>query len=840
MGILARRSTSPACRPTGSLTLAGVPVTAGQQIAPADLNGLAYEPNSQFVGSDGFTWSASDGVLYATADATATLSVVPQVAAIVASQPNASEAGAAGQFTVSLASAASGDTTISYTVTGSAVAGTDYQALGGSVVVSAGAASAVIAVIPLGDSFSGGSRSVTLTLSDGGDVYSLGSQSTDTVTIAPLTTSPAAAIAASQPNASESGTSGQFSVSLASAASQATTISYTVSTASGAAIPGTDYQALGGSVVVSAGATSAVIPVIPLGDSFSGSRSVTLTLTGGGGMSGYVLGYQNTATVTIAPLASAPSDASPTNDESPAAITDGSLVLPFAALGIQYVSSSDAQPIISADMDLQPASGAATLVGVETSLNLDGIQGGTQYYAAAGAVANRLYRFTSQIDAASLATGRYNWTMAVTQRYSDGSSQISTLQGYKDLLNWSQSPFGSGWELTSLDWLVANPQGVSLVCGNGTMGFFTSDGQGGYQSEPGPFAFSNLTGNWSNGFTLTGTQGLEETFDSSGRLVTRTDHDGNVATYSYTDGNLTSMVDASHHTTTFTYSGELVSGITDFAGRTTTLGYDAAGRLISITQPDPGSGGPVTAFGYDATTGLLSSTTDAAGNTTTFSYGFAGTLNTVRQADQDQVVFQAVQAASLPASATQSNPASLVVAASVYGLVWDQLDDRTQYTFDRFGLPLSITDAENDVTMISRDANGQVTKIVQPDPGNGAPTTTYVYDARGNLTQETLPDYSLETWTYQTFNTYGGPFDEVTRYTDEVQPSAALETNFAWTYQTVYSIDCTTGDILSVGQVARALVGTPGMARRPVWSPVTPTRRTPATRRLLRPGWWPR
>ena len=174
-----------------------------------------------------------------------------------------------------------------------------------------------------------------------------------------------------------------------------------------------------------------------------------------------------------------------------------------------------------------------------------------------------------------------------------------------------------------MDWLAANPQGVSLVCGNGTMGFFTSNGQGGYLSEPGPFAFSNLTGNWSNGFTLTGTQGVEETFDSSGRLVTRTDHDGNVATYSYTDGNLTSIVDASHHTTTFTYNGGLVSGITDFAGRTTTLGYDAAGRLISITQPDPGSGSPVTAFGYDATTGLLSSTTDAAGNTTTFAYGFA-------------------------------------------------------------------------------------------------------------------------------------------------------------------------------------------------------------------------
>ena len=53
----------------GTLTLAGVPVTVGQQISPADVSGLAYRPDSQFVGSDGFTWSASDGVEYAAEDA---------------------------------------------------------------------------------------------------------------------------------------------------------------------------------------------------------------------------------------------------------------------------------------------------------------------------------------------------------------------------------------------------------------------------------------------------------------------------------------------------------------------------------------------------------------------------------------------------------------------------------------------------------------------------------------------------------------------------------------------------------------------------------------------------
>ena len=61
----------------GELTLAGVPVTVGEQIAPADLSGLAYQPDPQFVGNDGFNWSASDGVDFAAEDATVSLAVEP-------------------------------------------------------------------------------------------------------------------------------------------------------------------------------------------------------------------------------------------------------------------------------------------------------------------------------------------------------------------------------------------------------------------------------------------------------------------------------------------------------------------------------------------------------------------------------------------------------------------------------------------------------------------------------------------------------------------------------------------------------------------------------------------
>ena len=341
------------------------------------------------------------------------------------------------------------------------------------------------------------------------------------------------------------------------------------------------------------------------------------------------------------------------------------------------------------------------------------------------------------------------------------------------------------------------------------MGFFSPDGQGGYQSEPGKFAFSTLSGNWTNGFTLTGTDGVQEIFDASGRLVSRTDHDGNTTTYSYTSGYLTSVIDADHHTTTYTYSGNRVSQITDFAGRTTTLGYDASGRLTSITQPDPGDGSPVTYFGYDSATGLMNSTADADGNETGFAYDFARTLHTVAQPDENEVTYQAWQVTSLPGVATQSNPASLVDVSTVHASSWDQLSHLTEYTFDRFGLATSITDAENHVTTLTRDSNGLVTQIVGPNPGDGAPTVTYHYDSRGNLTEEDLPDGSQELWTYQTFSTYGGSLDQITSYTDDVLLPTPLTdvTHDVRAYLTLYTVDSSTGDILSVRQVVGQVDG---------------------------------
>ena len=207
---------------------------------------------------------------------------------------------------------------------------------------------------------------------------------------------------------------------------------------------------------------------------------------------------------------------------------------------------------------------------------------------------------------ACCSTGCYSWTMEVTETYSSGGPVVNTYTGQKDILNLSSSPFGAGWQLGSLDYLVtdANLGGVSLVQGNGTMAFFASNGQGGYVSPSGPLAFSTLTGNSGSGWTLTGTDGVTESFYASGNLHSITDQDGNQTTCSYNGyngyGTLHTITDPAGRITTYGYSGGKCITVTDFAGRATTLGYNG-GQLTSITQPDPNASGetqPVTSFTY--------------------------------------------------------------------------------------------------------------------------------------------------------------------------------------------------------------------------------------------------
>src|SRR3989440_157901 len=217
---------------------------------------------------------------------------------VVASDASASEQGPnTGSFTVSRAANTSTALTVNYTLSGTAQNGSDYQQLGTSVTIAAGASSATVTVRSIDDSQVEGNETVVLTLA-ANSAYTAGSPSSATVTIAdndqpPL---PTVTVVASDASASEQGpNTGSFTVSRAANTSTALTVNYTLS---GTAQNGSDYQQLGTSVTIAAGSSTATRTVRSTHDTHAElNQTVVLTLAAN---SAYTVGSPNSATVTIA------------------------------------------------------------------------------------------------------------------------------------------------------------------------------------------------------------------------------------------------------------------------------------------------------------------------------------------------------------------------------------------------------------------------------------------------------------------------------------------------------------------------------------------------------------
>jgi hypothetical protein len=109
------------------------------------------------------------------------------VVTVNATDSNAAEAGPdPGVFTVTRTGDTTNALTVNFTVGGTAAAGSDYGAIGTSVVIPAGASSETITITPIADGLNEGSETVILTLASGTG-YTVGDPSTATVNIANYT-----------------------------------------------------------------------------------------------------------------------------------------------------------------------------------------------------------------------------------------------------------------------------------------------------------------------------------------------------------------------------------------------------------------------------------------------------------------------------------------------------------------------------------------------------------------------------------------------------------------------------------------------------------------------------
>ena len=82
--------------------------------------------------------------------------------------------GTFGKFVVSLSSAASADVTVTYKTSGSAVSGTDYKGLPGTLVIPAGETSATVKVKPRAPTGPAGLTVAVKVKLEAGDGYTVG------------------------------------------------------------------------------------------------------------------------------------------------------------------------------------------------------------------------------------------------------------------------------------------------------------------------------------------------------------------------------------------------------------------------------------------------------------------------------------------------------------------------------------------------------------------------------------------------------------------------------------------------------------------------------------------
>jgi RHS repeat-associated protein len=224
----------------------------------------------------------------------------------------------------------------------------------------------------------------------------------------------------------------------------------------------------------------------------------------------------------------------------------------------------------------------------------------------------------------------------------------------------------------------------------------------------------------------TGGLALQATYswDAKNNLVTATDPLSHTTTYTYdTAGNRLTAADALGHTTTYAYdtAGQLTS-VTDATSRTVTFGYSTAGDLTSVTVP----GGAVWTLGYDGA-GRLTSVTDPLMHTTTFVVdGMGRTTSTTNALSQTMSV--------------------LYDAVGNRTRITDALSHQSNYAYDALNRLTSVTDALSGVTTYGYDATSNLTSVTNA-LGTGH-TWTYTYDGLGRLLTAADPLSNTTTYTY--------------------------------------------------------------------------------------------
>lgn len=188
-----------------------------------------------------------------------------------------------GKFRFSLKGSSAAAITVNYTLSGTAIGGTDFTAVSGSVSIPGSGLNTVeLSVTPINDAVLEDVETVILTITPDPDYQVYGASATALMRLRD-DEGPTIYVDASDgdypPSMAENSSGGQFYLSRTGSTTAALTVNYTLS---GTAVSGVDYTGASGSAVIPAGASGVDIQISPVNDAVAeGSETVTLTLAPG-------------------------------------------------------------------------------------------------------------------------------------------------------------------------------------------------------------------------------------------------------------------------------------------------------------------------------------------------------------------------------------------------------------------------------------------------------------------------------------------------------------------------------------------------------------------------------
>jgi RHS repeat-associated protein len=249
--------------------------------------------------------------------------------------------------------------------------------------------------------------------------------------------------------------------------------------------------------------------------------------------------------------------------------------------------------------------------------------------------------------------------------------------------------------------------------------------------------------------------------DNDGRTSSMVEPRGNVSggtpadytwAYAYDEvGNLTRVTDPLGNHVDYGYDAvNELSQLTDQRGNATAFTYDAMNRLWKVTPPAAGGNGTLdTVYGYDAD-GNLASRTDPNDHVTSWTYDLdglrtqrttpVGSWNSTYDANGNLTTLETPAGISTPTTGDGTISYAYDRMSRLTGVDYSDSTLDVSRSYDLAGRPQTMGDGSGTVTY-TYDNSNRLTDIARSGGGAGLNGTLhYDYDNAGNITGRTYPD----------------------------------------------------------------------------------------------------